>query len=73
MRASTEPMSDRHGRRLVDKLRVMLANMPPILRPLLRDLLKRQPIMAIVGEEMAVWGEDADRAFTSRGVHEQRP
>ncbi len=57
----------------MDKLRVMLANMPPILRPLLRDLLKRQPIMAIVGEEMAVWGEDADRAFTSRGVHEQRP
>lgn len=58
MRALTEPMSNRHGRRLVDKLRVILANMTPILRPILRDLLKRQPIMAIVGEEMAVWAED---------------
>lgn len=32
------------------KIRVMLANIPPTLRPILRDLVNRQPDMAIVGE-----------------------
>ena len=34
----------------MDKLRVVLANMPQILRQIMRDLVDRQPDMAIVGE-----------------------
>lgn len=35
---------------MLDKLRVVLANMPQILKLILRDLVNRQPDMAIVGE-----------------------
>ncbi len=34
----------------MDKVRVVLANMPQILTHILRDLVNRQPDMAVVGE-----------------------
>lgn len=34
----------------MEKLRVVLANMPQILKQILRDLVDRQPDMAIAGE-----------------------